>query len=373
MTKKIFYICYYGGDNRSKSLAAEYKIRYICEALNENGVSVEIVSASGTLSDCWSPGKYEQLYSQTIIKRFSSWGAGNIFRRTLSRWWTLTMMFFYLLRRIKRGDNVIVYHSLGYMGMIQMLKLIRGFNLILEFEEVYGDVFDNMKVAKKEIKFAQLASSYLFPTEFLNDCINKNKKPHAIIYGSYNTPTISTPKFNDGRIHVLYSGSFDSRKGGVIMAIEMARFLPENYHVHISGFGSVDDTKKTQRCIDDISQECKCKITYEGCLSDIEYTSLLQRCHIGLNTFNPDAKFNETSFPSKLLAYLGYNLRVVSISISPITRSKIANLLNYYYEQTPEKIAEAVVNVDMVTPFNGQDELRYLASDFKHQISELLQ
>lgn len=42
--------------------------------------------------------------------------------------------------------------------------------------------------------------------------------------------------FNDGKTHVVYAGIFDPNKG-VITAVDAARFLNGNYHIHILGFG----------------------------------------------------------------------------------------------------------------------------------------
>ena len=364
-------MCYYGGENRPKSLAAEYKIRYICKSLNEIGYPVEVVSACSSITGWWSNASTENILDKTVVKYFSSFGSEFAIKRILSRWWTKSMMFTYLLRKLKKQDNVIVYHSLGYMGMIRLLKRMIGFNLILEFEEVYGDVFNNLKVAKKEIEFAHLANSYIFPTELLNISVNDGNRPHSIIYGSYNTPTKTKAKFNDGRIHILYSGSFDSRKGGALMAVETARFLPGNYHLHISGAGSQHDTEKVKSRIVIAAVESKCKISFEGCLPEKEYTELLQTCHIGLNSFEPSAKFNETSFPSKLLAYLGNGLQVVSIRIPAIEQSAISHVIHYYDEQTPEKIAEAIMKVDLTASFDGRKLLKSLDAQFQNSVSTL--
>ena len=71
-------------------------------------------------------------------------------------------------------------------------------------------------------------------------------------------------------------------------------------------------------------------------LSGEDYIRFIQSCDIGLSTQNPDAAFNATSFPSKILSYMANGLRVVSIRIPAIERSAVGNEVMFYNEQTPE-------------------------------------
>lgn len=370
--KKIFYISYFGGENRPRSLAAEYKMRYICEALNKVGISVEIVSACGTQDGWWTPGIYEQLYPQTIIKYFSSWGSGNVIKRTLSRWWTKSMMFTYLLRKLKKEDNVIVYHSLGYMGMIRFLRRFIGFRLILEVEEIYGDVVNSTKVVAKERKFFECADAYIFPTHLLDESVNTDKKPSVIVHGAYqDEPDIAAPE-NDGKIHVVYGGTLDPRKGGAAAAAAAAAYLPDNYHIHILGFGGKQEIEFMKTHVSQCNHSGHATVTFDGCLLGEDYIRFIQRCHIGMSTQNPDEAFNATSFPSKVLIYLGNGLQVVSIRIPAIEKSAVSHVLHYYDEQTPEKIAEAIMKVAIERTSDGRTLLKKLDTAFQKHINTLL-
>lgn len=95
--------------------------------------------------------------------------------------------------------------------------------------------------------------------------------------------------------------------------------------------------------INSVAKRSVASISYDGLKKGVDYIRFIQSCHIGLSTQNPSAAFNDTSFPSKILSYMANGLAVVTIDIPVIRRSSIGKYINYYEEQTPENIAEAVV------------------------------
>lgn len=272
-----------------------------------------------------------------------------------------------------KGDTLVVYHSLAYVGLVRILKRLKGFRLVLEVEEIYADVTGSDKARKKEYKLFRRADAYIFPTELLNEKLNSEHKPHCIIYGTYQVEENRHYSFNDGKIHVVYAGTFDPRKGGATAAAAAAEFLPENYHVHILGFGSKADTEQLKQVITKVSKKSAATVTYDGCLSGEAYIRFIQSCDIGLSTQNPNAAFNDTSFPSKILSYMANGLRVVSIRIPAIERSAIGDLVTYYDTQTPEAIAEAICKIDMNAPYDSRAEIQTLHENFVAQIQSLLE
>ena len=113
-------------------------------------------------------------------------------------------------------------------------------------------------------------------------------------------------------------------------------------------------------------------MTYDGLKSGEDYIRFLQSCDIGLSTQNPDAAFNATSFPSKVLSYLSNGLHVVSIRIPAIVTSAVGDLLSYYDEQTPEKIAAAIRSIRLSDPYDSRQRIRQLDIDFQNKLSVLL-
>lgn len=373
--KKIFYISYYAqpsdSEKRDSVLSAVNKMDYICESLEKNGCEVEIVSASPTLGKKLGKARIKKITDRTTLKLFFSLPNVNKIVSFANRVCMKTQMFFYMLKNTKRDSTVIVYHSLGYMSLVKMLKKIKGFKLIIEAEEIYGDVIGNPKIVKKEYSFFKIADSFIFPTELLSESVNTEKKPEAIIYGTYHIAKEMPKLFTDGKIHCVYAGTLDPRKGGAAAAAAAALFLNGDYHIHILGFGNEKEKKEMLGIIDDISKKTEAKVTYDGLLSGDEFTSFIQSCDIGFSTQNPDAAFNSTSFPSKILTYMVNGLRVVSIRIPAIEKSAVGKFMYYYDEQTPENIANAVKSIDLADGYDSRKELERIDREFVENIVSL--
>lgn len=373
--KKIFYISYYSSpsdaEKRNAVLSAVNKMDYICESLEKNECEVEIVSASQALEKKFCKGRKEKITDRTTLKLFSSLPNLNKIVSLVNRIYMKAQMFFYMLKNTKRDSTVIVYHSLGYMSLVKMLKKIKGFKLIVEAEEIYGDVIGNPKTVKKEYSFFKIADSFIFPTELLSERVNTEKKPEAIIYGTYHISKKMPKLFTDGKIHCVYAGTLDPRKGGAAAAAS-ALFLNGNYHIHILGFGNEKEKKEMLDIIDDISKKTEAIITYDGLLSGDEFTSFIQSCDIGFSTQNPDSAFNSTSFPSKILTYMVNGLRVVSIRIPAIEKSAVGKFMYYYDEQTPENIANAVKSIDLADGYDSRKELERLSCEFTDKLSLII-
>lgn len=380
------YLAYYDtaenkAENRGYVLAATNKIDYICSALNRIGYPVEIVSASATSNRKGCRGKTVWLTDETVLKLFPCLGTGILPKRLLGRFLMRMRLFFYLLVHTQKAENVLVYHSLGYAGTVALARKIRKFRLILEVEEIYADVNGRESDRKKEYKVFSAADAYLLPTELLNEKINIHNKPYALIHGTYQAERDRKCNiFSDylqeekkRRIHCVYAGTFDPRKGGAIAAAAAAEFLPENYHMHILGFGNEAEKKHMQELIDELAKKCACDISYDGLLSGEEYIRFIQSCDIGLSTQNPDAAFNATSFPSKILSYMANGLRVVSIRIPAIESSAIGEYMYYYDVQEPEEIAKAIMQADMAAPYDGRKVIAQLARGFERDLKILLE
>ena len=368
------YLCYYDknfDEGWNFVLAATNKIDYISSAIKSEGVDVEIVSASTTSSKGYFKKRTEILENGVKLKLFRANKWGNVFQKILATIYFNLAIFFYLLFNVKKGEKIIVYHSLAYMNQVKLAKAIKKFNLILEVEEIYGDVINKENATKNELKFFNKADAYIFPTELLNDKVNKNNKPHVVIYGTYNVEKQIANKFDDGKIHCVYAGTFDPRKGGV-SAVNAAKFLDEKYHIHILGFGTEKDKKLLLDAIEEVKGKTNCEVTFDGLKSGEEYIKFIQSCHIGLSTQNPNAKFNDTSFPSKVLSYMANGLRVVSVKIKVLERSKINDLLYYYEEGEPYKIAETIRSVNVEDDYDSRGIISMLDLKFKQEIKGLI-
>lgn len=345
--KRIKYFSYYGCNNplyqRDNSPAADSKIDYIIDVLNQIGYGVDLISRAPSACAHYLHGSVEQRGDNTL-RYFASFGKTKLLFRIFNKWFMDLQFFLWCLFHLQRGEQVIVYHSLGYDAAFIKLCKIKKIRIVGEIEEIYQDVSkQRQSLAQNEYKFIDLCSKYIFPTTLLDAKLNTQHKPSIIVHGVYSVENVVEEKFNDNKIHVVYGGTLDPNKGGAAAAAAAAEFLPSNYHIHICGFGDVSQIKKV---VDEVNKRSKAIVTFEGELRGGAYKRFIQKCHIGLSTQNPNAAFNATSFPSKILVYLSNGLKVVSIRIPAIEHSAVADSLYFYDEQKPEKIAHAIEKIE---------------------------
>lgn len=366
---KVFYIGFYdisenAQEGRSNNLAASNKMTYIISAMEKLGYSVEVVSPSATTKNKFIRGKMTPIGERSKLRLFTTWPYRPRVLRILGRYCLRAEMMWYLLRHIKKGDTVLVYHSLALMDRIRWLKRLKKIRLILEVEEIYGDVLERQNVSDSEQKFFQNADGYLFPASRLERKVNIDNKPCVFIHGTYQAEDNCGAKFEKpewrDKIHCVYAGTFDPRKGGVQMAVKAASFLPAEYHMHILGAGSEEDRKNIQKEIEKINQLNGCTISYDGCLQGEEFIRFLQSCHIGLSTQNPKAAFNDTSFPSKILTYMANGLQVVTVRIPVVEESAVHQYMHYYDKPEPEQIAKTIC---LVAECKDQVDVRSAIAD----------
>lgn len=371
----IKYIGYYCNENirphRGYPLAGKNKMDYTITKLNELFGEVDIISPSipdrGERAD---KGGWFRLNDKTRLRIFCSLRSSNRVTSHFNYLFAQLQLFLFLLTNTKRNEPILVYHSLGYKKYLLWAKKIKKFRLLLELNEIYSDVSVSVKNKRKlENKIIEHADGFLFPNDLMNGMFNKASRPFAVEYGIYRPAPKLSDRFDDGKIHVVYAGTLDPAKGGGVAAAAAAARLPENYHVHILGFGFKEHLDGLKQTIADTRSKAVATITYDGLLKDNEFLAFLQKCHIGLSTQNPDARFNDTSFPSKILTYMANGLHVVSIDIPAISQSRLAPAITFYHEQTPQAIAQAIMNVSNTkTDF---DLLNRLDKDLSVQLTKL--
>lgn len=377
--KKIIYLAHYVNlektENRNilGSPAGINKMDYIIRVLGQLNIKTTVISACSARSKQSNPAVQKEIYPNVTLKLLPTLKCNKLPSRIVSKLYFLLHLIFCLIKDVKRGDTLLVYHALSLMLPIKILRLFRKFNLILEVEEIYGDVTNNGRCSKRELNFFRKADGYLFATELLENKVNIDRKPAIIVNGVYNAEPAREKLFLDDKIHVVYAGTLDPRKGGAVAAAAAALYLNDKYHLHILGFGSELDKMFLLGEVARISGKSKCTITFDGCLSGEEYIRFIQSCHIGLSTQDPSAAFNATSFPSKILSYMSNGLRVVSVRIPAIELSQVGKYLHYYDSQTPEAIAKAIMTVDMNDDYDSREAIKNLDIAFKNQVIELLE
>lgn len=380
---RITYVSYYSRPDdpqgRQSVPACTDKMESILDTLTDLGYSVEILSACGSDRDRPCPGRVDRLSKLVSLRFFRCFPWTSVFSKLACR----VSVFGGLLLRLLRlapQDRVIVYHAMEYIPIVGFAHTLRRFQMILEVEEIYSDVTGDRKKREKEVAFLRKADRYIFPTRLLEQSVNADHKPFAIIHGTYRVQPEREKAQPDGRpdesgnrIHCVYAGTFDPRKGGALAAVAAATFLPEDYHIHIIGFGSRRDTEELQAAIEAMDRESKCRVSFDGLKRGEDYIRFLQGCQIGLSTQDPNAAFCTTSFPSKVLSYLANGLRVVSVRIPAVEGSAVGYLLTYYDDPSPEAIAKAILSVDLSREYDSRKTIHTLAKGFENDLKTLLE
>lgn len=373
MADKIYYLIHFDNKtNRNVTPSAITKGKYVASALASCSSEVEIVSLAYPTKDSQDE-VYYQVSENVICHLFKGKYSNNRIIRYLNHKLYDKKIRKYLKQNVKKDDIVVVYHSLANMKLVKYIKKNITDKIVYEVEEIYGDVINDEKAKTKELKAFKNASSYIFSNDYLNSIINTKQLPYVTCYGTYEIPTLYKEAFNDNLIHCLYAGTLDCKKQGAAIAINTARYLPNNYIIHILGFGTSQDLSYTKNLIDEINKQYGVtKVIYEGVKLNEEYLKFIQKCQIGLSTQNMDASFNDTSFPSKILSYMSNGLEVVSANIGVVKNSKISQYIHFYEVQDEKAIANVILNINLNAKSNNVDVVKELDKEFKEDLKAML-
>ncbi|MBQ0083934.1 MAG: hypothetical protein KBS52_04135 [Clostridiales bacterium] len=312
--------------------------------------------------------RVQKLNDNVTVKIPFSFGTRTKIGRVLVAFYTRLWLLFQLLFKTKSYETVIAYHSMSFIGVISFAKKIKHLHLIEEIREIYADINQMSEKSKQnEREYFAKADSYIFATELLNSSINTLNKPYLISPAVYTPEKIVSEKFADGKIHLVYAGTFRQSKGGVDTAIKIGKFLDSGYHIHILGTGTDERIKELNNLIAENSGECL--ITYDGILYGDDFKTFLQKCHIGLSTQNPEGSYNVSSFPSKIMTYLANGLDVLSVRIPAVETCPVGSYLYYYDDSNPQNIADVIKTIDIKQSINKSDLLKKLDEDLLNSLA----
>lgn len=349
------------------------KMEYVAEAVQEVGEECRVVSIAEPDGDHFkvkSQMCYQSGAGTPVVLLSSVCGKGLLPMLMRLIGGKLTLLF-YFLKNIKRHDIILLYHTPRHIEIFYLMKIVLGLKMILEVEEIYDKVSRLTPYHRwMEYKIFKIADAYIFPTEMLNEQVNDGNKPYVIIYGNYKSESTVSRKHDDGRIHIVYSGTFNERKGGAKAAIASTEYLDDHYCMHIAGWGTDDEVNKTKQLVDKTAIKTACKLVFDGYVGEKEYSAYLQKCHIGLNTQNPNDILSTACFPSKILVYMSNGLAVVSSESDAIEKSVLAPHMVIYKEQTGKSIAEAIKRLNINT--NNRQVVERLHQDAVINLANLI-
>lgn len=372
MANKIYYLIHFDNKkNRNVTPSAITKGKYVASALASCSSEVEIVSLAYPTKDSQDE-VYYQVSENVICHLFKGKYSNNRIIRYIDHKLYDKKIRKYLKQNVKKEDIIVVYHSLANMKLVKYIKKNVTDKIVYEVEEIYGDVINDEKAKIKELKAFKNASSYIFSNDYLNTIINTKQLPYVTCYGTYEIPTLYKESFNDNLIHCLYAGTLAQNKGA-LSAINVAKYLPNNYLIHILGFGSEKDIADIKNAVNEVNNSYgTTKVIYEGLKLNEEYLKFIQKCQIGLCTQNIDAAFNTTSFPSKILSYMSNGLEVVGVNIAAIKNSKVGQYIQFYNVPDEKEIANAILNINLNNKTNNVDVVKELDKEFKEDLKDML-
>ena len=258
----------------------------------------------------------------------------------------LDLMFGQLQLAIKllflnRRRTVVFYHERLYTPVLKYIAKIRRLRYILDVEEVYTLAAERrQKYIDKELKSLTGARAYILATRSLESYVDA-RKPKVICNGNYSPPA----KINGGdRKRVLYSGTFDRKKGGAQIAVAAAAYLPADFTLVICGFGTESEVAEIENAICAHNNSgIGCKIEYHGKLTGESYISVLKSCGLGLACQNPSHKLCATSFPSKIFEYLRAGLSVISSDVEVVRHSVCAPAIVFFSPFDANELAHEII------------------------------
>jgi hypothetical protein len=257
---------------------------------------------------------------------------------------------YFIIRLAKRNKaKIMVYHSFIFFFLILVLRL---FNIkyILQINEIYSNFSDSLFYKKKlENIIFKITKSFIFSSKKIQNIVKKNNNlaslddipiiPGPILFSNYK---FKHPKST--QIKIVYSGIIDKKKEGAFIALNLAKKLNDKkYAIYIYGFGFKNDVECLKKKINENNLVSFTKAKYLGNINPYNLFKKLKRFDIGLATQN-NSSFSETSFPSKILFYLGSGLFVCCRNSQPISSWKYKSLINIYKRDDLTDLVKIIKN-----------------------------
>lgn len=355
------------------SPAAINKLDYIIDSLIRRGKNVELFSLC-TISQNKKVRKHSININENFLLKYQTCSTKYGFiSKVYHKIFDSIKVLLFLSKNINKNEEVFLYHCNNYLKIIKHIIKTKKAKLVLEVEEIYGDVANNKKLKNLEFKIFGLAKSFIFSSESLDRKININNKPSLIVYGPYLEKTSYNSSFNDTKVHCVYAGTFNIIKGGADNAIKSALYLNNKYQIHILGFGNEVEKNRVLSLINEVNKKSDCKVIFEGLLMGAEYDRFLQKCSIGLSTQNSNGAYNESSFPSKILSFMANNLRVVTYELAILKESSISKFMYYYNNDDAKSIAETIKSIDLEKQLFQREYLKKLDNEFLNRLNQVFE
>ena len=355
--KKVYYIGYYVEDEYDDSffsvLSGKLKVKYVYDKLNECGYDTKIISL------CHKEKKVKIKKNNNIKYFYSIPKKNRLFKIVNINLVKLQLMLWYLFKTGK-NDTIVLYHSYIFTRFFDFLRKLKKIPMILEVEEVYGfSASGRLPYLEKELSYIKSYDKAILVNDYLPKELDFLEKSYAVSYGVCNFAAPSSAAgFNDGKIHALYAGTLQPNKAGALSAVKAAEFLPDNFVVDVFGYGHEECIKQLTEEVDRINNQAGTeKVRYMGFKESNALQEIMGMYDIGLSTNIIDPDFANNTFPSKIITYMSHGLSIVSGYAEAFDGIELSENWSFFYEYTPEAIAEAIINYK---PCTKEENLKIL-------------
>lgn len=254
------------------------------------------------------------------------------------------------IRKTKNEEVVIVYDA-SFVSIMPMVNL-----LIKKYEikaiGIFADIYDYMfeverksnkndlikKIWRKKIQEVyNNTSAYIFLTEYMNELVNRNKKPYIIMEG------ITTLETNDmggkekitKKNYIMYAGGL-YEEYGIKNLIEAVKLIENNkFELHIYGQGNLENYIKNIK---------NTNIKYFGVFDNDIIKQKEKEATLLVNPRFTDKEYTKYSFPSKIIEYMK--------SATPVLTTKLMGIPKEYFryiytfeEETPKGMAAEIEKI----------------------------
>ena len=342
----LHYLCFYTGDTEGSeyhgTVAADIKVGYVAETAKEAGYAVRILALNKTRQKGRQKAKITE-QNGIRVRHIASNGGGNFFAKTFNRLSFYCQIIRYFFREVKRGDTVLLYHSMRTTPFLAFLKKFRNIPVILEVEEIYACSADGVQpYYKNEIRAIKKYRDYIFVNDYIPKELGIPEDHWIALYGVYR-PVEGKKTEHEGK-RVLYAGAIERLNQGAFRAVEAARYLPSDYEMRIIGKGEPQDMEALSQRIQQVNELCGREVVrYDGFRSGGELDRYMLDCDIGLGAYPIQTSYSNYIFPSKLVSYMCRRLKVVTGRAECYENTPFASQWFFYDANDGESIAKAIL------------------------------
>ena len=355
MPPRVYYICWYISDEDMETFKGNVtgvlKMKYVVEQMLASGVSLYIVSlAQQTRKGFFRPLKKKLQNAETPILYLGGVNGLGSLGRIFNNIIKLMELFLLLVFKVKSTDKVALYHNYPQTRFVALIKFLIRADVVIEVEELYGySPTEDKPWVEKEIRAVKKMDAFICVNEGMPRLLGLPAGSYVVNYGAGVIPERTVGRRNDGKIHVVYAGTIEAYKRGASTAVEAARYLPDNYVMHIIGFGDEENVRRLKQKVEEVNSFLnRIVVEYDGYYSGEDLDAYLFGCHIGLSSNVMRPNFANNSFPSKVITYMCHDLSVVLGYAEAFYHVPMSEGWTFYHEFSPKQIAEAIILAKVV-------------------------